>query len=294
MIDFAGKLATAARNAARDVRRGLADALLPQTCVACGRWISAARPTACDACDQEITLGLEKPYCPRCGRTLPGEALHERGCARCRTERFWNVAGVARVGLYTPAMRAVLLGLKHSGQQRNAVYLADLLARAIAARGWDTDLDALVAVPMHWLRRMQRPCDHARLLAEALGRRLRLPVLHLVRRAQHRPSQTGMRSKAERFANVKGCFAQPWGWRLSGARLWRPRLAGRTVCIVDNLITTGATVHEVSKVLRRAGAGRIYAVTVARPAAPGDPPAGYPLDAPWFATAEDVDAAVGK
>jgi ComF family protein len=211
-------------------------------------------------------LGL--PYCQRCGRTLPPPALHDDGCARCKSEPYWNVAGVARVGTYPSALRALLVGLKYHGRERNASYLADLLAATLRQHGWFEKIDAFIPVPMHWLRRLQRPCDHARVLAEALGQRMKVPVLRLVRRARNSPSQTGIASKTARFENVKGCFALPRKYWPPGPR---PVVAGKTVCIVDNLMMTGATVTEVSKVLRRAGAKRIYAAVIARPASPGDP-----------------------
>lgn len=266
--------------AGRAALAAVGDALLPQTCVGCGAWIAGGTGAVCATCGAELSAVAALPYCGRCGRTLPTAAIHEDACARCRTEAFWNVRGVARVGIYTPALRQIALDLKYRGHERSAEYLAGLLAEALRGRAWLAEVEALVPVPMHWFRRLQRPCDHAQLLAEALGRRLRLPVVRLVRRARHSPSQTGMLSKAARFENVKGCFATPWWW---GWARWRPggtSVAGRTVCIVDNLITAGATVHEVSKVLRRAGARRIYAATVVRTPAPGDPALGLPVEAP--------------
>ncbi len=254
----------------RSLATGLLDAALPQTCAACGAWVPAGTGIVCPACHDEVLTGMARPYCPRCGRTMPRPAIHDDGCARCRFEPFWNVAGVARVGVYEPALRTLLVGLKYHGRERSADYLAARLADAIVARGWHAELDALVPVPMHWLRRTQRPCDHAAILATALGRRLRLPVVRPVWRARHAKSQTTMSSKTARFENVQGCFAPaPWYWPP-----WpKPRVAGLTVCIVDNLAVAGATLVEVSKVLRRAGAKRIYAAVVARPAAPGDPAA---------------------
>jgi ComF family protein len=251
---------------------GLLDASLPQTCVACGQWVPGAEGLACPACHAEMTTAMARPYCPRCGRTLPRPSIYADRCAGCRRERYWNVAGVARVGLYEPTLRAVLLDLKYRGQERNAEYLADHLAVAIARRGWLSELDWLVPVPMHWLRRWQRPCDHARLLAESLARRVKVPVLRLVRRVRHSASQTALTTRTARFENVRGCFGHS-RWR-------RLNLTGKTVCIVDNLLSTGATVTEVSKVLRRAGARRIYAAVVARPAAPDDPPAALPVAGP--------------
>jgi len=249
--------------------RGILDATLPQTCVSCGEWIPAGRRLACDACHSAIRAGMHQRYCSRCGRTLPSPAIHEKGCARCRTERFWNVRGVARIGLYGPLLRPILLGLKYAGRERNADYLADLLAMELSRRGWLDRLDAFVPVPMHWLRRLQRRCDHAHVLTETLARRVKLPVLRPVRRVRHSPSQIGITARPARFENVKGCFGPP-AWHVPP---WpKADVSGKTVCIVDNLLSAGATVYEVSKTLRMAGAKVIYAAVIARPAAPGDPP----------------------
>jgi ComF family protein len=266
-----------ASSAAGGLVGGLLDATLPQTCAACGQWIAGSGGPVCAACEDEIGATLDLPYCHRCGRTLPPPALHEDGCARCKSERHWNVAGVARVGTYPSALRKLLLGLKYHGQERSASYLAGWLAAALLERAWVGQVEALVPVPMHWLRRWQRPCDHARLLTEALGKQMRLPVIRLVRRARHSPSQTGITSKSARFENVRGCFALRRGYWVP----WpRPSAAGKTVCIIDNLMMTGATVAEVSKVLRRAGAKRIYAAVIARPAGPSDPPVTVPESPP--------------
>jgi ComF family protein len=246
---------------------GLLDAALPQTCAACGQWISESAGLVCTTCADEVNAALALPYCHRCGRTLPPPALHADHCARCKSEPHWNVAGVARVGVYPTATRSLLLGLKYRGQERNASYLANRLAAALRDRAWADTLEAFVPVPMHWRRRLQRPCDHARVLAEALGQRMKVPVLRLVRRVRHSPSQTGITSKTARLENVRGCFALRLGYWPPWPRL---SVAGKTVCIIDNLMMTGATVTEVSKVLRRAGAKRIYAALIARPAGPGD------------------------
>ena len=242
--------------------RGALDAVLPQTCIICGEWIMSGSGMACGSCDEQLTDTIKPTYCPHCGRTMPRPAIGDRDCARCKRESFWNVAGVARVGAYTPPIQKLTLGLKYAGRERNADFAADLLASAIERRGWLGEFDFLVPVPMHWLRRWQRPCDHADLLAAALARRLKIPLLRAVKRIKHTPSQVGVTSRAERFRNVERCFA---------CRRWmNGRLAGARVCIVDNLLATGATVHEVSKVLRRAGARRIHAAVIARTVLAGD------------------------
>ena len=238
------------------------DAVLPQTCITCGVWVPVGSQPTCGPYRERLAAIMRVSYCPHCGRTMPRAAIDERNCARCRRESFWNVAGVARVGTYEPRVRRLITGLKYGGHERNAEMAGDLLAKAIDARGWAGELDYLVPVPMHWLRRWQRPCDHAWLLAAAISRRLGLPVLRAVRRTKHTPSQTRVMSRNQRFENVKGCFEPQ--------RRAERRLGGKRVCIIDNLLATGATVHEVSKALRRAGAGRIYAALIGRTVLVGD------------------------
>jgi len=182
-------------------------------------------------------------------------------CRGCRSERHWNTAGIARIGAYHPPLRELNLGLKVHSRERNGLVLGDLLAEAIVRRGFAHELDALVPVPMHWLKRLERPCDHAGLLAAAVGRSLGIPVVRAVRRTRYRPSQSRLASRRQRLLNVRGCFALR---RVEGARL-----VGRTVCIVDNVLVSGATAHEVARVLRRARA-RVYVAVASRPGAPLD------------------------
>ncbi len=247
----------------RRVLHTLIDAALPQTCVSCGTWIPGDTGLICSECSAAIDAAQDTPACPRCGRSLPQTAIHGHGCARCRSEHFWNISELVRVGRYDNQLRPLLLDLKYRGRERNAEHLADRLAAMLAQRGWVADLDGLVPVPMHWLRRWQRPCDHARVLADAVGRRLGIPTLTAVRRRRYGRSQTRLTTRHERFDNVRGCFdGIPQADRL---------VRGKTVCIIDNLLMTGATVCELSKILRHFGAKRIYAAVIGRPPTPGDP-----------------------
>jgi len=254
---------TAVGSGLRGAWYGLADVLLPQTCITCGLWIPAGTGATCERCAQEIATLRQASYCPRCGRTMAVPAIHGKSCARCIHEPFWNIAGVARIGAYQGVLRPLITQLKYRGHERNAVFAAELLAAAMQRAGWAADIAGLVPVPMSWLRRVQRPCDHAALLATALGKQLGLRVMPVVRRLKHRPSQTNLASRQSRFANVKDCF----GPKRFGAR----SVGGKTICIVDNLITSGATVCELSKVLRRAGAKKLYAAVIARAVLLGDP-----------------------
>lgn len=240
---------------------GLLDAALPQTCPACNEWIASDADAFCGDCSAALAAIRAAHYCRRCGRSAMPASVDDAGCGFCRGEDWWRFAGVARVATYEPPIATLLKRLKYAGDQRCAAPLGRMLAEVIKAEPWAAEIDALVPVPMHWLRRTQRPCDHARLLADELARRLGKPVLHnaIVRRIKNTPSQT-TRSRTARFENVRGCFA-----------VRRPaRLAGKRVCIVDNLMATGATASELRKVLRAAGAAKICVAVLARSTLPGD------------------------
>ena len=254
---------------------GLLDLVLPDACQGCQSWIASERRGLCETCRGELERAARISFCPRCGRSMSPLSIYEQGCAGCRSETFWNVAEVVRVGEYAGALRTMILRLKYRGERRDAAQLGRLLAGRIAAAEWFSTLDAVVPVPMHLLRRVQRPCNHAKTLADYCVRHLRRQPgarrglglrTAVVWRSRYSPSQTAQSSSAARFDNIRNCFQpRPW-WHWPGSA----RLDGLNVCIVDNLLVSAATVTEVSKVLRRLGAKRIYAAVVARTPPPGE------------------------
>lgn len=205
------------------------------------------------------------PYCTRCGRVGRRESIGAHGCAGCVSESFWNVGFVSALGPYHEPLASLVRALKYHGDSRCASILADRMAARLRGEPWLATVEALVPVPMHWLRRMQRPCAHAAMLADALGKALKLPVLSLASRIRYAPSQTHIALRSRRFANVAGCFALRRADSVRRVRR-RPGSVGRgpVLCIVDNLLMSGATVHEVSRVLRAGGAGRIHLAVAAR------------------------------
>lgn len=172
---------------------------------------------------------------------------------------------IVRVGPYDPPLRRLALDLKYRGREVNARFLAGLLASRMRKQPWIDEITALVPVPMHPLRRLQRPCDHAGVLGEALAGELKVPLRRWLTRSRYAVSQTQMPSKAKRLENAAGCF------ELSRAGRLQTGLNGETVCLVDNVIVSGATLHECSKALRRGGVRRIYAAIVTKASMPGDP-----------------------
>ena len=156
--------------------------------------------------------------------------------------------------LYDDASRRIVLGFKHADRTHPAPALAAWMQRA-GAEFW-TEADIIAPVPLHRWRLFKRRYNQAALLALQLGRLTQKQVLvDLLERKRATPIQ-GHLSRKERQANVKGAF------RLN-ARC-RGQIEDKIVVLIDDVLTTGATVNECSKVLLKAGAKAVNVVVLAR------------------------------
>lgn len=139
------------------------------------------------------------------------------------------------------------------GHARNC---ADPYARLLAVKLQNTpakQADVLTWVPISPLRQFQRGYDQSALLAEALGKELSLPETRTLRKIRHTPPQSGIRDAARRRANVLGAY-----------RAVKPEaFQGKTVLLVDDVVTTGATASECAKTLLTAGAEKVLFVALA-------------------------------
>jgi ComF family protein len=198
---------------------------------------------------------LAPPVCAGCGgHAGPAEPL----CGPCRRELRW-LAGVSRLGgldvfaplAYEGPARAMVRALKFRG----ATLAADAMAAQIAtgAPGGVLDSGALVPVPLHARRLRRRGFNQAERLASALGRRVGLRVVDCLARSGAARTQVG-RDRAERLAGVDGTVALRAG--VGGL----PRRA----ILVDDVVTTGATLGACAAALRGAGVAEVTAVAYAR------------------------------
>lgn len=241
---------TAALATLRQAGRLVLDSVWPPACLACGQ--ATQHVGLCPACAADWDAGRIERGCRRCGRPRAVGAVNP--CGGCATESFWNVRELACVGRYDGVLRDLLLQLKFSARPDVARWCGSALADEIARRPWADQIELIVPVPMHPLRRWQRAGNHAQQLAEQVARDLRRPLRRALRRTRMVPSQTRQTSRAARMRQVRDTFGPR---RRSG-------VTGRCVCIIDNVLVSGATIHEVSRQLRRCGARRIYAAVVGR------------------------------
>ena len=227
---------------------------VPQACVLCDRWV--ANPDFSPLCD--CCLGsLTRPkgaICHWCGVTLPGHVLAGSGlCVGCRLSpspfqycRSW--------GIYRGNLAQVIRAFKFRGLRRLAQPLAGLLRQAFEESGLECRFHRIIPVPSHFRRRRQRGFDHTLSLALPLSRHLGIPVFRGLRRCRNTLPQVGL-DQAQRQSNLAKAF------KLNGEK----RLEDLNIVLVDDVLTTGTTVSEATRLLRRcSGVGVILVLVVAR------------------------------
>jgi ComF family protein len=226
------------------------DALLPPRCLSCGETV-AEQGVLCAECWRAVTF-IAPPYCARCGVPFPHEgAALGSVCAGCIAEPppFDRARAVFR---YDEASRALVLAFKHADRTHTAPAYGRWLRRAGAELFDGADL--VVPVPLHWTRLFARRYNQSALLAHAIRAAGGPPVdPDLLVRRRRTPSQ-GHLGRRARARNVERAFRLRAG----------AEVRGRHVVVVDDVMTTGATLAECARVLRRAGAARVDVLTLAR------------------------------
>ena len=227
----------------------LLDLLLPPRCPSC-REIVRVDGSFCAACWNELRF-LTPPWCAKCGAPFAHDlgAAVECGACLLKAPRYTT----ARSALaYDGAAKPVLLGFKHGDRQHLARLMAPQLARVGAE--WLGSEALLVPVPVHPWRLWTRGFNQAALLARALARRTGTPLaVDALVRVRPTTSSRGMGRRA-RARNVKDAF-----------RLARPdAVRGRTIVLIDDVLTTGATANARARVLLRGGATAVHVLTWAR------------------------------
>lgn len=199
------------------------------------------------------------PKCVLCGRLLERQELDL--CGKCRREapeqrhknkklRFLD--SVTALWHYEGDARNSLLRYKFYGKRHYAKSYGRLLAMRILQEH-DEPFDVLTWVPISSRRRFRRGYDQVELLAKAVGQELGLRPVRCLKKIRHNPAQSGLSGEAERRANVLGVYQAKTP----------ERFRGRRVLIVDDVITTGATMSECARVLLTAGAGQIHGAALA-------------------------------
>ena len=191
--------------------------------------------------------------CQRCSAAVGPYVDTAHGCVHCRDERYAFEA-VCSLGPYRDPLRSACLQAKRSAGHSITMGLAQQLGtlRRIELEAWRPDI--VVPVPHHWTEHIWRSHVSPTTLAETLASLVRVPVrFDLLRKIKKTPKQA-LLPVTTRKTNLRGAFGMGGGATLDSA----------TVLLVDDILTTGTTAHECAKVLRQAGAAKVYVAVFAR------------------------------
>ncbi|MEM8874004.1 MAG: phosphoribosyltransferase family protein [Planctomycetota bacterium] len=219
----------------------------PQTCVHCE---AGAEGMFCEACEAGWSATLAEPCCFACGRPV---ADAEAPCTWCGGNGRRRLDRVARLGVLNGPLQSAVIAQKYKSQWWIAERLADTLADRPMARSVLADAHVIVAVPLHWSRRVSRGYNQAAVIADMLGKRRGVPVVRPAVRHRRTLPQVRTKSMRERWENVRDAF-----------RLTNPdAVAGKRVVIVDDVMTTGSTIGALARAIDPAGPEAISAVVLA-------------------------------
>ena len=239
------------RGVGATLTRGLVQVLYPGVCLFCRKSLLPHERDFCPECLAQLTTDRHVS-CPRCGSTVGPFTPVSDGCSRCRDERL-HFEKVFRLGPYDGALREIILRMKHFTGESLADAMGEAWSLEIMSRIAQARVSVVVPVPLHWYRRWRRGYNQSESLARPLAAKLCLPFrTNVLRRIRNTPSQT-QRGGSARRDNVRGAFV---------ARR-DPGIRGKTVLLVDDVLTTGSTASEAAKALQQAGAERVVVAVLA-------------------------------
>lgn len=221
--------------------------LYPPRCPVCHETVSEEGALICPECKGKFSY-IEEPACFRCGKRL--SSFEQEYCEDCRDrERSfqWNTALLS----YDETARQSIAWFKYHNRREYALFYAEELFKRYEKRLLSGKPEAVVFVPAHRSRRRMRGYNQAQILAEALGKRLGLPVRgDLLKRKKRTRAQKAL-SAAGRYRNLLEAFEPV-----------RKKADFSAVLLVDDIYTTGATMESCSRILKGMGIRNIYGVTI--------------------------------
>jgi len=225
--------------------------LYPPVCTICGTSIRAGE-YLCDQCEAKA-VRISAPFCEKCSEPFDGSIKSAFTCANCAHRTIYFEAAVAAY-----RGRGIVRQIVHEFKYGRQIHLRHLVARWLHAALDDERLcghrfHVIVPVPLHPARERERGFNQAGLLVELLSAQTTVPPKPLLERTRYTTTQTAL-DRSERMENLHNAFRLRKNANVRGLR----------VLLVDDVLTTGSTLNECARVLKRAGAFSVHAATAAR------------------------------
>ncbi len=238
-----------------EVVRGLAGLIYPNACLICDALETESAPVwhgLCMPCYSAIATD-EASVCPKCAATVGPHTDVSDGCFACRTRSF-AFEETVRLGPYTGKLQEAIVRIKFSPGEPLAERLGLVFSQERVTWLKGKNIELVVPVPLHWKRRWTRGFNQAATLAREVANAMNVEFQPGALRRIKAASQHVQPSATARRENISGAFVcSP-----------RASLKARTVLLVDDVMTTGSTVGEAARVLKAAGAAKIYVAVLAR------------------------------
>jgi ComF family protein len=232
-------------SSARFLLKSLADFAFPPICYGCDSEVEAG--LVCEACRLDL-FTHELAVCPRCGRPCTRTA---ETCGQCKEE--FSLSRVRALGLYAPPFDKLVQAFKYSGKTKVGEMLGQALAALVRQDEVLSAADAVCPVPLHPARLRERGFNQSLLLAAAISMDSGIPLADCLVRHRNTSTQTMKTSPEARRKNLELAF-----------RI-RPEagITGKTVLLVDDVMTTGATLDQAARELLKGGAASVLGVVIA-------------------------------
>jgi ComF family protein len=229
--------------------------IYPPKCHICQRFLIGDRGEDVHICTEclESLVRITSPLCPSCGIPFVSRVEEDHLCGDCIRKRP-HFNALAAPFLYEGGIMDAIHQIKYNGKTHIAGSVGEHAAFLAKERFGDTKDFLMIPVPLHPKRLRERGFNQSLVIARAIAPYLGAEVDFLsLRRIKYTQPQTGMK-RIERLRNVRGAFG------LVG----QPDLKGKTVILVDDVATTGSTLNECAKVLKKAGCEKVLCLVLAR------------------------------
>ena len=221
--------------------------LYPRRCPICHEIIGGERTRVCQVCVDDLPI-IKEPRCKKCSKQLDNEDAEH--CFDCQQKKHYFDGGYA-ILLYDEKMQKSMAHFKFHGRREYGGFYADLLVKAARQIVERWQVEVLLPVPIHRARVSTRGYNQTEIIGRVLSKELSIPIrTDLVKRVKNTKAQKQLKID-ERKENVRGAFA-----------LNQEVSMYRRVLIIDDIYTTGSTIDEMAKELRKKGVKEVFFLTV--------------------------------